>query len=493
MPPRVQGFSSFISFYSLAKPIIPASSRSFSVHRFKCLHTATHYTFSRASRTLAPTKRFGDKRVFHATAPHGAPKDPYEVLGVKRDASAADIKKTYFSLARKYHPDTNPDKTAQHKFLEIQEAYDVLKDDKKRAAYDQYGSASQQPGFDPNAFSGFGGAGFSGFQDLASAFGGGGGRGASSDLFEQLFDQFGGGGRRRGSVRGADLETYVSISFLEACKGTTRKVTVSPVTNCGTCSGSGLKSGAERKTCTSCGGSGTRTFVIDSGFQMSSTCNTCDGVGSTVPRNGQCGSCGGVGKVRMRKTVDVTIPPGVEDGMIIRIPNSGDAPISGTGTAGDLLVRLNVASSKQFQRQGSNLYHSVKIPLHTALLGGRVRVPTLDGDVDVRVPTGTQPGEEMKLRGRGVPRVDRNDTGDLFVTFSVVLPRSLTDKQRKLLQEYADDVEGRSSSSNEPSKSHTKSSKDDDDNGTTSFDYPSTSSGGWVSRAVKTLRRLIGF
>ncbi|KAJ3718351.1 hypothetical protein C8R42DRAFT_585952 [Lentinula raphanica] len=492
MPPRVptRGFSSFISFYSCVKPSIPAP-QSFSARQFRCLHSATQNTFT---KTLTPAKRPGDKRAFHASSPHAAPKDPYEVLGVKRDASAADIKKTYFSLARKYHPDTNPDKTAQNKFIEIQEAYDVLKDEKKRAAYDQYGAASQQPGFDPNAFSGFGGAGgagFGGFQDFASAFGGGG-RGGSSDLFEQLFSQFGAGGRRRGPQRGADLETYISISFLEACKGTTRKVTITPVTNCDTCSGSGLKAGAKRTTCTTCGGSGTRTFVIDSGFQMSSTCNACDGVGSTVPRSGQCGSCGGVGKVRTRKTVDVSIPPGVEDGMVIRIPNSGDAPISGTGLAGDLLVRLNVASSKQFQRQGSNLYHSVKIPLHTALLGGRVRVPTLDGDVDVRVPSGTQPGEEMKLRGRGVPRVDRNDTGDLFVTFSVVLPRSLTDKQRKLLQEYADDVEGRTPSSNEPSKSKKESSKDVENNGTASFDYPSASSGGWGSRVIKRLRRLIG-
>ncbi|KAE9410734.1 hypothetical protein BT96DRAFT_952658 [Gymnopus androsaceus JB14] len=479
---RPQGFSSFISFYFCSKPRTPINTRSFSLYRSKCLHTATQPL----TKTLTPAKRTGDKRAFHATRPHGAQKDPYEVLGVKRDASAADIKKTYFSLARKYHPDTNPDKNAQNKFLEIQEAYDTLKDDKKRAAYDQYGSASQQPGFDPNAFSGFGGAGaagFGGFQDFASAFGGG---------VAQLFGSLG-GSRSRGPTRGADLETHVSISFLEACKGTTRKVTISPVTNCGTCSGSGLKAGAKRSTCSTCGGTGSRTFVIDSGFQMASTCNVCNGVGSTVPRNSQCSSCAGVGKVRTRKTVDVSVPAGVEDGMVIRIPNSGDSPISGNGNPGDLLVRLNVAPSKQFQRQGSNLYHAVKIPLHTALLGGRVRVPTLDGDVDVRVPSGTQPGEEMKLRGRGVPRVDRNDTGDLYVTFSVVLPRSLSDKQRKLLQEYADDVEGRPSSSDNSSSQKQSSKGDDDDNGTASFAYPSSTSGGWVSRAAKTIRRLIGF
>ncbi|KIK71338.1 hypothetical protein GYMLUDRAFT_33489 [Collybiopsis luxurians FD-317 M1] len=487
MPLRIpsQTFSLYSSKFS-------TSSRSFHLYRSQCAHN----TIQSSYKALTPARHTGHKRMFHASAPHTAPKDPYEVLGVKRDASAAEIKKTYFSLARKYHPDTNPDKDAQNKFLEIQEAYDILKDDKKRATYDQYGSASQQPGFDPNAFSGFGGgAGFAGFQDFANAFAGGGRRGAPSDLFEQLFSGFGGGSRSRGPQRGADVESYLSITFLEACKGTTRKVTISPVVDCGTCSGSGLKAGAKRTTCSTCGGSGTRTFVIDSGFQMASTCNDCNGVGSTVPRSGQCGSCGGVGKVRTRKTVDVSIPPGVEDGMVIRIPNSGDAPISGSGKPGDLLVRLNVAPSKQFQRQGANLYHTVKIPLHTALLGGRVRVPTLDGDVDVRVPSGTQPGEEMKLRGRGVPRVDRNVSGDLFVTFSVQLPRSLSDKQRKLLQEYADDIEGRSPSSDDLSRSQKNSSKSDDDNGTTSFAYPSpaSSSGGWVSRAAKTLRKLIGF
>jgi len=213
--------------------------------------------------------------------------------------------------------------------VEIQEAYDVervshplshsfsfrfqiLKDEKKQAAYDQYGSASQQPGFDPNAFSGGGfpgSAGFGNFQDFASAFGGS--RGASSDLFEQLFGgAFGGAGRSRGPTRGADIDTAVTLSFLEACKGATRKVNISPVKDCDTCSGSGLKPGAKRTSCTTCGGTGTRTFVIDSGFQMASTCNACDGVGSTIPRSGQCSTCAGVGKVRTRKTVDVSIPPG---------------------------------------------------------------------------------------------------------------------------------------------------------------------------------------
>ncbi|KAK7058311.1 mdj1 protein precursor [Paramarasmius palmivorus] len=473
MPPRLPsaGFSSFIAFYSCSTSKSTLSSRPLHLVQSRCLHNTT----SSLARRLTCPKRLSFKRHFHATPATSAPKDPYDVLGVKRDASAADIKKTYFSLARKYHPDTNPDKNAREKFQEIQEAYDVtsnfiLKDDKKRAAYDQYGSASQQPGFDPNMFSGgFGGgaAGGFGFQDFASAFGGGRTGGPQSDLFEQLFGAFGGGRTRggfSGPTRGADLESSVSVSFLEACKGAKRTVNISPVADCSSCSGSGLKPGAKRSTCTTCGGSGTRTFVIESGFQMASTCGACNGVGSTVPRSGQCSSCGGVGKVRVRKTVTVEIPPGVEDGMTIRVPNSGDAPISGKGQAGDLLVRVNVTPSKQFQRRGDNLYHEARIPMHTALLGGRVRVPTLDGDVDVRVPGGTQQGEEMVLKGRGVPSVYNGRNGDLFVTFRVMLPRSLTKRQRQLLQEYADDVEGKTSSTSDSQSSTTAGSQTSKDN-----------------------------
>lgn len=189
----------------------------------------------------------------------------------------------------------------------------ILKDDKKRAAYDQYGAASQQPGFDPNFSgargSGAGAGGFSGFHDFGAAFGG---HGRSSDLFEQLFGSF---SNSRGAgfsqtPRGADLETVIGLTFLEACKGTTKKVNVAPVADCGTCSGSGLKHGAKRTTCSTCGGTGTRTFVIDSGFQMAGTCTSCSGVGSTIPRSGQCSSCSGVGKVRVQKTVQVNIPSG---------------------------------------------------------------------------------------------------------------------------------------------------------------------------------------
>ncbi|KZT19399.1 hypothetical protein NEOLEDRAFT_1142188 [Neolentinus lepideus HHB14362 ss-1] len=503
MPGRLpaQGSLSFIGFYAYSRPQCLKASRAFSTRRI-----ASSNARCTPGHVAGPSLK---RRAFHASAPKlASQKDPYSVLGVKKDASQADIKKVYFSLARKYHPDTNPDKDAQAKFLEIQEAYDTLKDEKKRAAYDKYGSAAQQPGFDPDAYerarNGFGGGfgGFGGFQDFGAAFGGGGAR-ANADLFDQLFGAFG-GRARRGPERGEDLESTVGVSFTEACKGTKRTITITPVVDCTTCSGTGLKPGHKRTRCNACDGTGTRTFVIDSGFQMASTCASCGGTGSTVPRGGQCTDCSGMGKVRARKSVAVDIPAGVEDGMTIRVPNAGDAPVGGKGQPGDLLVRVHVAPSKQFRRQGANLYHEARIPVHTALLGGRVRVPTLDGEVDVRVPGGTQQGEEMVLKGRGVQRVFAGDKGDLFVTFSVQLPRSLTKRQREILQQYADDVEGRMPSASRATSPQSTSTSDPPqggepspfthDNGTASFLHtsPSSAEDGWRSRLWKKIRGLIG-
>ncbi|KIK05572.1 hypothetical protein K443DRAFT_675129 [Laccaria amethystina LaAM-08-1] len=490
MPSRLpaQGFSSFIAFYSCSRQ----QARHFSIFRFHCSRTQT----SGRSHVIGHTKRDSNKRGLHATAPLAAagPKNPYDVLGVKANATAAEIKKSYFALARKYHPDTNPDKSARDKFVEIQDAYDVLKDKDKRAAFDKYGPSSQQPGFDPNAFTQ--GGGFGSFR--AGGFSQGfGGAGSHADIFESIFGAFGGGreSRSTGPQRGEDLEAAVGVSFLEACKGTTKTINVSTVVDCGTCSGSGLKPGASRSKCGTCGGSGTQTFVLNGGFHMASTCSTCSGTGTTVPRSGQCSSCGGVGKVRVKKTVQVKVPAGVEDGMTLRLDRMGDAPISGAGVNGDLLVRINVARSQAFTRQGSNLYHDARIPFHTAILGGRVRVPTLEGDVDVRVPGGTQPGEEMVLKGRGVPPLYGSGSGDLFVRFAVTVPRSLSKRQRELLQAYADDTEGRapSKTSRENSgQSEPQKSPENDDNGTESFLPSSSWSSGWMSRAWQKIRGLIG-
>ncbi|KAG8997770.1 hypothetical protein FRB90_012433 [Tulasnella sp. 427] len=375
-------------------------------------------------------------------------KDPYQVLGVAKDASASDIKKAYFGLAKKFHPDTNKDPSAKDKFIDIQAAYDILSDPQKRSAYDRYGAASTQEGFDPDAFGGrgpFGAGGFGGFQDFGGPFGAAGGR-SQADIFEALFGSAFGGGTRTGrspfggapemDSRGADIETHTNVTFLEAAKGTSRTVTIMPVVDCKTCTGSGLKAGIKKTVCKTCNGTGTRTFMVQSGFQMATTCNTCRGSGTTIPKNGECGDCSGLGKVKTKKTVDITIPAGVEEGMMIRVPGSGDRPMSGKGAPGDLLVRVSVAPSKVFRRQGTNLFHDVKIPVHQALLGGRVRVPTLEGDVEVRVPGGTQHGEECVLKGRGITPIHGGERGDIYVS-------SLTKRQRQILQQYADDVEGR--------------------------------------------------
>ncbi|KAG8953307.1 hypothetical protein FRC04_002717 [Tulasnella sp. 424] len=389
------------------------------------------------------------RRHFHASSSTAASaKDPYQVLGVAKDASASDIKKAYFGLAKKFHPDTNKDTSAKDKFIDIQAAYDILSDPQKRSAYDRYGAASTQEGFDPDAFGGrgpFGAGGFGGFQDFGGPFGAAGGR-SQADIFEALFGSAFGGGTRTGrspfgggpemDSRGADIEMSTTVSFLEAAKGATRTVTIMPIVDCKTCSGSGLKAGAKRSVCKTCNGTGTRTFMVQSGFQMATTCSTCRGSGTTIPKHGECGDCSGLGKVKTKKTVDVTVPAGVEEGMVIRVPGGGDRPVSGKGSPGDLLVRVSVTPSKVFRRQGTNLFHDVKISFHQAILGGRVRVPTLEGDVEVRIPGGTQQGEECVLKGRGITPVYGGERGDLYVSFNVTIPRHI-------LQQYADDVEGR--------------------------------------------------
>lgn len=476
---------------------------------------ATHAKRTRSEKSVSSVRLcdVNSRRLFHSTRiASAAQKDPYQVLGVKKDATASDIKKAYFALARKYHPDTNKDSAAKDKFLDIQSAYEVLGDTEKRAAYDQYGSASQQQGFDPNAFARgpFGGGGFGGFQDFGGPFGAGTGR-SQADIFETLFGSAFGGtrGRRAGfqeNIRGNDIESSVGVEFLEACHGTSRTVNVTPVVNCKPCSGSGLKPGAKRSTCGSCRGTGTRMFVIQSGFQMASTCAECSGTGTTVPKGSQCGDCDGLGKVRIRKSVTVDIPAGIEDGMSVRVSGAGDAPTSGTGIPGDLLVRVNVAPSNLFRRQGVNIHHDARIPLHTALLGGKVRVPTLDGEVEVRVPGGTQQGQECVLKGRGVPALYGGEKGDLFVSFTIQIPRTLTQRQRQILQQYADDVEGRVStpqadqattaSASDPPREH--SSGKQDGTGTFSSSSPSPdplpdiAGRGWLSRSMSKLKKLIG-
>ncbi|GAA5912057.1 hypothetical protein JCM6882_002020 [Rhodosporidiobolus microsporus] len=386
------------------------------------------------------------ERSFHSTSKALA-KNPYSVLGVSKDAKASDIKKNYYQLAKKYHPDSSKEKDAKERFVEIQEAYDILSDEKKRADFDRFGDAARQPGFDSDAYaratSSFGGAGFGDF------FGGGAGGPSGADIFDSLFGAFGRGGSagsRQTVPVGDDIEISVSVPFIDAAKGANRTVAISPVVDCHTCSGSGMKEGMKKTSCASCGGTGTRTFTIQSGFQMASTCAACGGSGSVAPPGSNCGTCAGVGKVRERQTVEVKIPPGVDDGMRIRMDGKGDAPLGAAasgikGRNGDLYVRINVQPSKVFTRQGSNLYQTVSVPFYSAILGGRAPVKTLDRDVEVRIPQGTQPGEEMVMRGRGVKKLYKEEYGDLVVKFNVTMPRSLTPAQKFILEQYVAETE----------------------------------------------------
>ncbi|EIW72456.1 hypothetical protein TREMEDRAFT_25144 [Tremella mesenterica DSM 1558] len=423
----------------------PRSSPDFHSRSFRswttCSGASSHTHYS----SLSPQIQ-SQRRTFHWTPPQRASAgDLYATLGVGKTASSSEIKKAYYSLAKKWHPDSSKEAGAKERFHEIQNAYDILSDDKKRRAYDQYGSAATQEGFDPDAFARGGAGGFGGFQ----GFGGPGGQaGNVGDIFESIFGAFGGSSRGQSSrvMRGDDLQASITLSFLEACNGATRKVTVTPVVDCKTCHGSGLKAGQKKTQCSSCHGTGQRTFSMQ-GMVMASTCPSCGGEGTTIPKGASCGDCGGMGRIKERKDVDVDIPAGIDDGMQMRIPGAGDTPLSGSGPPGDLLVRVNIKPSAVFRRQGTNLYHDAKVPLHVAVLGGKVRIPTLEGDVEVRVREGTQSGEEAVLRGRGIRNIMRSgagsDRGDLVVCWRIQVPRSLSPFQKKLWQAYADDEEGK--------------------------------------------------
>ena len=383
------------------------------------------------------------------------------MLGLGKDASTSDIKKAYYSLAKKYHPDTNKTSTAKDRFSEAQSAYEMLSDPKKKEAWDHYGAAAfdQGPGFDPGsspggpfgAGGGFGGASGPGF--------GTGGFGADIN-FEDLFGAFTGGGRRGRGQRqspfqaeevlvGQNIETQTSISFMDAAKGVNKVISITPLCKCKTCNGLGLRKGFERTQCKKCGGSGTRVHFMQAGFQMASTCDTCSGTGVVVPRGGECTNCSGQGAVRQRKSVDIDIPGGVEDGMRLRVSGEGDAPATGTATNpstrsanGDLYVFIRVASDSKFGRSGADVLYTASIPLTTATLGGEILVPTLDGEVRLKIATGTTTGDKVTLPGMGMPKVGgrRNAMGDLKVAFKVAMPKYLNSNQRAILEMLADEL-----------------------------------------------------
>lgn len=355
-----------------------------------------------------------------------AKKDYYEVLGVTRNASDAELKKAYRRLAMKYHPDRNPDdEESSGRFREVKEAYDVLSDSRKRSAYDQFGHAGVDPSMGAGGFgSGAGfGAGAASFSDI---FG---------DVFGDIFGARGGGGGR--AYRGADVRYNLSLSLEDAVVGTTVQIQVPTLVVCEACGGSGAKRGTQPVTCTTCGGAG-QVRLQQGFFSVQQTCPRCHGAGKII--NDPCVSCHGQGRVREQKTLSVRIPAGVDTGDRIRLAGEGEAGDHG-GPAGDLYVQIEVKPHPIFTRDGSNLYCEVPIRFTTAALGGELEVPTLDGQVKLRIPHGTQTGRMFRLRGKGVKSVRGTQVGDLICRVSVETPVKLTSEQEELLRKFEASME----------------------------------------------------
>lgn len=344
-----------------------------------------------------------------------AKRDYYEVLGLARNASEADLKKAYRRLAMKYHPDRNPgDSQAEEHFKEAKEAYEVLSDARKRAAYDQFGHAG-----------------------VEGQMGGGGGAGPSfSDIFGDVFgDIFGmrGGGRGRGGYRGADLRYGLELTLEEAVFGTSAKIRIPTVVSCDTCGGSGAKPGTRPSTCTTCNGVG-QVRMQQGFFSIQQTCPRCQGRGTLITT--PCETCHGHGRVEKQKTLSVKVPPGVDTGDRIRLSGEGEAG-EGGGPPGDLYVEVQIKPHPIFTREDSTLYCELPISFPTAALGGELDVPTLDGRVTLQIPAETQSGKLFKVRGKGVKPVRGGPPGDLVCRVFVETPVNLTREQRELLEQFA--------------------------------------------------------
>jgi len=348
-------------------------------------------------------------------------RDYYEVLGVPRKASADEIKKAYRKLAMKYHPDRNPgDAKAEQAFREINEAYEILKDDQKRAAYDRYGHAAFEQGG--------GGAGPGGFDfQFASGF---------SDIFDEMFGEFMGTrrGGRGGAARGQDMRYNMAISLEDAFSGLKTEIEVPSSIPCEACKGTGSKNGAEPVVCQTCRGSG-HIRAQQGFFTIERTCPTCHGSGRVIKE--PCPKCHGSGRIERAKTLQVTIPPGVEEGTRIRLAGEGEAGLRGA-TAGDLYIFLSVKPHRIFQREGADIYCTVPVPMTTAALGGTIEVPTIDGGrVKLDIPKGTQTGAQFREKSKGMSVLRSPVRGDMFVQVRVETPVNLSKRQQELLQEFA--------------------------------------------------------
>jgi len=364
-----------------------------------------------------------------------AKRDYYEVLGVNRDASAEEIKKAYRKLAMKHHPDRNAgDKVSEEKFKEANEAYEILTDENKRAAYDRFGHA----GVDPSAAGGFGGAGAGGFSgSFADAFG---------DIFGDIF----GGGRGRSTVfRGADLRYNLEITLEQAARGTETKIRIPTLAECDTCHGSGAKPGTSPVTCPTCHGHG-QVRMQQGFFSIQQTCPKCHGSGKFVQT--PCADCHGAGRVKHQKTLSVKIPAGVDEGDRVRLSGEGEAGVNG-GPPGDLYVVVQIKPHPVFQRDGDDLHCEMPVSISTAALGGEVEIPTLDGQARIRIPAETQTGKVFRLRGKGVKGVRSHGPGDLLCHVMVETPVNLTDRQKELLREFEAISEGNAGRHNPRAKS----------------------------------------
>ena len=348
-----------------------------------------------------------------------AKRDYYEVLGVAKTATDAEIKKAYRTLAVKHHPDKNPgDEHAEDKFKECAEAYAVLSDPQKRAQYDRLGHAGMgSGGFDP---------GFSNIEDIFDLFGFG--------------EMFGGRARTRSTVqRGSDLRYDLEITLEEAASGKEEKLRIPRLEKCVGCDGRGAEKGTQPENCISCGGSG-QTRYQQGFFSVMRTCPNCQGKGQII-RN-PCKTCRGAGRVEKEKALEVKIPAGVETGSRLRVSGEGEAGVNG-GPSGDLFVVLHVKEHDTFERQGANLYSAVPVSFAQAALGAEIKVKTLDGEEDLKIPAGTQTGTVFRLKSHGMPALGGRGKGDLFVAVTLITPKSLTKEQRKLLEQLAD-IEDRS-------------------------------------------------
>lgn len=362
-------------------------------------------------------------------------KDFYNTLGVPKTASAEDIKKAYRKLAMKYHPDQNKDsKEAEAKFKEINEAYDVLKDDQKRAAYDQFGSAA----FDGSGgFGGFGGGRGGGFNPNDFQ----GFTGAFSDIFEDMFGDFtgrrGGGGGRSSATRGADIQYGMDISLEEAFAGKDVTIKIPVNDTCEKCEGTGAEPGTVPETCPTCNGSG-RMRAQQGFFTIERGCPTCGGIGQVI--KSPCKKCSGSGRVHREKTLKVNIPAGIDAGRRIRLTGEGEAGMRG-GPSGDLYVLVGIKPHKFFRRDGSNLHCRVPIPMTAATLGGDIEVPTIGGArTKVKIPPGTQTGQQFRLRGKGMSVMRSDSTGDMYIEIFVETPVNLSGKQKDLFRKLAEDL-----------------------------------------------------